>query len=34
MTTAAATQAEQDIKRNYRHNFLVNALDGDTYWFG
>ena len=34
MTAAIATEAEQDIKRNYRHNFLVNALDGATYWFG
>jgi MFS family permease len=25
---------EQEIKRNYRHNFLVNALDGASYWFG
>ena len=28
----AAIQVE--IDRNYRHNFLVNALDGANYWFG
>ena len=28
----AAVQVE--IERNYRRNFLVNALDGASYWFG
>ncbi len=25
---------QQEIERNYRWNFLVNALDGASYWFG
>src|SRR5512146_1689902 len=25
---------EQEIKRNYRNNFLFNAMDGASYWFG
>lgn len=25
---------ERDIEKNYRHNFIVNALDGASYWFG
>jgi hypothetical protein len=25
---------QQDIERNYRWNFLVNALDGATFGFG
>jgi MFS family permease len=28
------SEAEQEIEQNYRHNFLVNALDGATFWFG
>ncbi len=34
MNATASIEAEQEIKHNYRHNFLVNALDGATYWFG
>jgi MFS family permease len=30
----ANPQIEEEIKRNFRHNFLVNALDGTCYWFG
>ena len=26
--------AQQEITRNYRYNFVVNALDGASYWFG
>ena len=25
---------QQEIERNYRWNFLVNALDGASFWFG
>lgn len=25
---------DQEIKQNFRHNFIVNALDGASYWFG
>jgi MFS family permease len=33
--TAASTSAvQQQIERNYRWNFLVNALDGASFWFG
>ena len=28
------TTAQQEITRNYRFNFLVNSLDGASYWFG
>src|SRR6266545_1680558 len=33
-TTANSSSVEQQIKRNYRWNFLVNSLDGATFWFG
>ena len=26
--------AQQEIERNYRWNFLVNTLDGASFWFG
>jgi MFS family permease len=26
--------AQQEIERNFRWNFLVNALDGASFWFG
>ena len=32
MTANSAAQAQ--IERHYRFNFIVNALDGATYWFG
>src|SRR5512136_652370 len=32
ITTNSATQ--QDIDKNYRWNFLVNTLDGASFWFG
>lgn len=25
---------EQAVQKNYKHNFIVNALDGACYWFG
>jgi MFS family permease len=25
---------EQEVERNYKHNFLVNVLDGTFFWFG
>jgi MFS family permease len=27
-------EAQQEVERNYKHNFTVNALDGAIYWFG
>jgi len=30
----ANTDVQQEIALNYRRNFLVNALDGASYWFG
>jgi MFS family permease len=32
--TGSHMETEQEVKRNYRHNFLVNALDGASFWFG
>jgi MFS family permease len=35
--THASTQLsefDQEVERNYRFNFIVNALDGAFYWFG
>lgn len=26
--------AQQEIEKNFRYNFTVNALDGATFWFG
>ena len=26
--------AQQTIEKNYRWNFLVNSLDGASFWFG
>jgi MFS family permease len=36
MTEAAGSisTVQQQIERNYRWNFLVNALDGASFWFG
>lgn len=31
---APASGAQQEIERNYRWNFFVNALDGASFWFG
>jgi MFS family permease len=28
------SEFEQEVERNYRFNFIVNAADGATYWFG
>src|SRR6187200_3101250 len=32
--TASSSTVQQQIERNYRWNFLVNSLDGATFWFG
>jgi len=32
--TASSATVQQQIERNYRWNFLVNSLDGATFWFG
>ena len=29
-----STNFEAEIERNYKHNFIVNFLDGTTFWFG
>lgn len=29
-----SNEVQKEIERNYRFNFLVNALDGGTFWFG
>lgn len=36
MSTLQATedQLNQEVERNYRHNFVFNALDGSTFWLG
>jgi len=31
---ASTSNAQQQIERNYRWNFLVNTLDGASFWFG
>jgi MFS family permease len=31
---ANPSDAQQEITRNYRFNFVVNSLDGASYWFG
>jgi MFS family permease len=33
-TIEASPEAQQQIERNFRFNFLVNSLDGASYWFG
>src|SRR5512136_2475064 len=30
----AGNSVQQKIERNFRWNFLVNALDGANFWFG
>src|SRR5512146_2595303 len=36
MTENAAgnNTVQEEIERNYRWNFLVNSMDGASYWFG
>ena len=31
---ASTSNVQQQIERNYRWNFLVNTLDGASFWFG
>ena len=33
-TIANNSAVQQTIERNYRWNFLVNTLDGASFWFG
>lgn len=33
-TTPNKTPAQEYIEKNYRFNFLVNTLDGASFWFG
>src|SRR5215475_11209436 len=32
--TTSSSAVQQQIERDYRWNFTVNALDGATFWFG
>lgn len=34
IATADTPTAQQEIERNFRWNFLVNSLDGASFWFG
>jgi hypothetical protein len=33
-TTAPKSAGQQEIERHFRWNFLVNILDGASFWFG
>lgn len=33
-TAGLPAEIEQEVERNFRFNFTVNALDGASYWFG
>jgi MFS family permease len=33
-TASPTLTADQQIQRNFRWNFIVNAIDGASYWFG
>ena len=33
-TMGSSSNAQKEIEQNYRWNFLVNALDGASFWFG
>jgi MFS family permease len=33
-TTANTSAVQQQVERNFRWNFTVNALDGASFWFG
>lgn len=33
-TMLSINNAQKEIEQNYRWNFLVNALDGGSFWFG
>ena len=32
--TSTITNLETEIERNYKHNFIVNFIDGTAFWFG
>ncbi len=36
MTEAVVSnsEAQKEIEKNFRHNFIVNAMDGASFWFG
>ncbi len=34
LSTSELSAFEQEVEHHYRHNFIVNALDGACYWFG
>lgn len=31
---ASMSEFDQAVERNFKHNFIVNSLDGAAYWFG
>ena len=33
-TIVSNSEAQQEIDKNFRHNFIVNTLDGASFWFG
>ena len=33
-TTLTKSNAQKEIERNFRWNFIVNTLDGGSFWFG
>lgn len=33
-TPDALKEYEHQVQRDYKHNFIVNAMDGASYWFG
>jgi MFS family permease len=32
--TVQTSESQEEVERNYRHNFIFNALDGATFWLG
>jgi MFS family permease len=33
-TNLSTTEIQQEVERNYRWNFVVNSMDGASFWFG
>lgn len=33
-TQSSENLVNQEVERNFKHNFIFNSLDGATYWFG
>ena len=32
--SSSISKVDEFVERNYRHNFIVNVLDGTNFWFG